>query len=117
MRASLPPGTGEYHWTPQAAGYVVLDLGNFGGNFVSGQHVNNRGQILGWASDAAGNAHAYLWEGGPLQDLGLLPGGTFSQASWINQSAQIVGYGDRTDGNVVPFLWENGVMTDLIPLA
>jgi probable HAF family extracellular repeat protein len=115
-----PPGTGEFHsvlWTPKTGSYVVVDLGNFGGNFGSGQHVSNRGQVVGWASDAAGNAHAYLWEGGPLQDLGLLPGGTFSVAFDINQRGQVVGFGDRTDGNVVPFLWENGVMTDLNELV
>jgi len=111
-----PPGTGEYHpvlWTPQAGSYVVLDLGNFGGDYGSGQHVNNRGQVAGWASDSAGNDHAYLWEGGPLQDLGLLPSGTYSVAYGINQRGQIVGVADRADGNQVTFLWENGVMTDL----
>jgi probable HAF family extracellular repeat protein len=115
-----PPGTGEFHsvlWTPKAGSYVVTDLGNFGGNFGLGQHVNNRGQVVGWASNPAGNAHAYLWEGGPLQDLGLLPGGTFSVAQVNNERDQIVGVADRADGNQVPFLWENGVMTDLNDLV
>ena len=115
-----PPGTGEFHsvlWTPKAGSYVVLDLGTFGGNNGSGEHVNNRGQVVGWATDPQGFAHAYLWNGGPLQDLGTLPGGTFSLATWSNQRGQIIGPGDRADGNVVDFVWQNGIMTDLNDLV
>jgi probable HAF family extracellular repeat protein len=115
-----PPGTGEFHsvlWTPNEGSYVVVDLGNFGGDSGTGEHVHNRGQVVGWATDAAGNLHAYLWDGGPLQDLGLLPGGTFSAANGINQRGQIVGTADRADGNQVTFLWEDGLMTDLNDLV
>jgi probable HAF family extracellular repeat protein len=114
--SSPPPGTGEFHsvlWTPKAGSYVVQDLGTLGGNNGSGQHINNSGQVVGWATDPEGCAHAYFWNGGPLQDLGLLPGGTYSVAYGINQRGQIVGIADRADGNQVSFLWENGVKTDL----
>ena len=74
-----PPGTGEFHsvlWTPKGRGYRVLDIGGFDGYFFSGAlHVNNRGQVVGYGDNAAGDIHAYLWTGGPQQDLGTLPGG------------------------------------------
>lgn len=119
--SSPPPGTGEFHsilWKPKEQNYLVLDLGGFPGYFVSfAYHVNNRGQVVGLSSDAAGNVYAYLWTGGPLQNLGTLPGGTFSEAWWNNQYGQILGDGDRADGNFVDFLWQNGVMTDLNDLV
>jgi probable HAF family extracellular repeat protein len=121
--SSPPPGTGEFHsvlWTPKGQDYLVLDLGGFEGYFVSSAgHINNGGKVVGFSDSAssAGNIHAYLWTGGPLQDLGTLPGGTFSFTIWNNQRAQIIGGGDRADRNVVDFVWQNGIMTDLNDLV
>jgi probable HAF family extracellular repeat protein len=115
-----PPIPAELHsvlWTPEAGSYVVLDLGNFGGTYSAGQHISNRGEVVGGATDLAGNLHAYLWNEGGLHDLGLLPGGTISFAIGINDRGQIVGSADRADGNLVIFIWENGVMADLNDLV
>jgi probable HAF family extracellular repeat protein len=118
--SSAPPGTGEFHsvlWVPKGETYFVLDLGGLGGFCSGADHVNNAGQVVGFSCDAAGNLYAYLWTGGPLQNLGTLPGGTFSEADWNNQKGQILGDGDRADGNVVDFVWQNGIMTDLNDLV
>lgn len=119
--SSPPPGTGEFHsvlWTPKGQDYLVLDLGGFGGYFASvAYHINNGGQVVGYSDSAASSIHAYLWTGGPLQDLGTLPGGTYSYADWSNQRGQIIGEGDRADGNAVDFVWRNGIMTDLNDLV
>jgi probable HAF family extracellular repeat protein len=118
--SSPPPGTGEFHsvlWMPKGDTYLVLDLGGLGGPCSGADHVNNGGQVVGFSCDAAGNEYAYLWTGGPLQNLGTLPGGTFSEAFWNNQTGQILGDGDRADGNFVDFVWQNGVMTDLNDLV
>ena len=117
-----PPGTGEFHsviWRPKAHGYDVLDIGGFDGYFFSGAlHINNRGQAVGYGDNAAGDIHAYLWTGGPQQDLGTLPGGGgFSEAIFNNQHGQIVGESDRADGNRVISLWRNGAITDLNDLV
>jgi probable HAF family extracellular repeat protein len=113
-----PPGTGEFHsvlWSPKSQGYVVQDLGTLGGDFGSAQYINNRGQVVGWASDESGDSHAYFWSGGPLQELSTET--AFSQAFAINQREQILGRFLRADDNVVLFLWEDGVLTDLNDLV
>jgi probable HAF family extracellular repeat protein len=118
--SSPPPGTGEFHsvlWTPQGQNYLVLDLNGFGGPCSIANHANNNGQVVGFSCDVAGNAYAYLWTGGPLQNLGTLPSGTFSLAWWSNQRGQILGEGDRADGNDVDFVWQDGIMTDLNDLV
>ena len=94
-----------------------MDLDGFDGPCSGAAHVNNGGQAVGFYCDVAGVAYAYLWTGGPLQDLGILPGGSFSEAFWNNQRGQILGDGDRADGNVVDILWQNGIMTDLNDLV
>jgi probable HAF family extracellular repeat protein len=117
-----PPGTGEFHsvlWIPKAHGYAVLDIGGLDGYFFSGVlHLNNRGDAVGYGDNAVGDIHAYLWTGGPQQDLGTLPGGEgFSEAICNNQKGQIVGESDRADGNRAIFLWQDGAMTDLNDLV
>jgi probable HAF family extracellular repeat protein len=117
-----PPGTGEFHsvlWIPKAHGYSVLDIGGLDGYFFSGVlHLDNRGDAVGYGDNAVGDIHAYLWTGGPQQDLGTLPGGEgFSEAICNNQKGQIVGESDRADGNRAIFLWQNGTMTDLNDLV
>jgi probable HAF family extracellular repeat protein len=117
---SPPPGTGEFHsvlWTPNGRNYDVVDLGGFGGQGGQAFHITSDGQVVGFSSDAAENPHAYLWTGGPLQDLGTLPGGTFSIATISNLAGQILGEADRADGRQVAFLWQNGVMLDVNELV
>ncbi|MGH9774993.1 MAG: hypothetical protein ACRD50_08615 [Candidatus Acidiferrales bacterium] len=66
-------------------------------------------------------AHAVMWKGGHITDLGTLGGGYESVAFSVNSHGQVAG----VTSNLVPdpfgplgtqnrtFLWENGVMTDL----
>jgi probable HAF family extracellular repeat protein len=117
-----PPGTGALHsvvWIPKARGYDVLDIGGLDGYSVSvAFHINNRGEVIGFSDNAAGDTHAYLWTGGRLRDLGTLPGGGgFSEANCNNEHGQIVGESDRADGNRVISLWQNGRITDLNDLV
>ena len=62
---------------------------------------NNRGQIVGFAIDASGNSHAFLWEDSHYLDLNdLIP---VQNATSINDAGEITGYG-LIDGNVHGFL-------------
>src|SRR5438093_681055 len=64
--------------------------------------------------DAASTyAHAFLWTGGIMTDLGTL-GGSWSEARAVNDQGQIAGasYGVG-DVQFRAFHWDNGAMIDL----
>jgi probable HAF family extracellular repeat protein len=103
----------------------ILNLGTFGGNESYAWSVNDRGQVVGFASNmtpdqftgsvfawGATQTHAFLWQNGRMQDLGTL-GGPDSDALIINERGQITGMSMTGSGAVDPFLWENGRMIDL----
>jgi probable HAF family extracellular repeat protein len=91
----------------------MTNLETLGGAASAASGINALGQVVGTAGSASGWYHAFLWSGGVMTDLGLLPGGQQSQACAINLMGQIVGYATKSDGYFRPFLWINGVMTDL----
>jgi probable HAF family extracellular repeat protein len=86
--AALADGT-EY------AGYYTypwLDLGTLGGTSSRAIAINDGGQVAG-TSELAGDldAHAFLWQGGPLIDIAGA-GGPSSTAFAINDAGQVVGW-------------------------
>jgi probable HAF family extracellular repeat protein len=108
----------------------IIDLGTFGGNESLANAVNNRGQVVGLATNAISDPlnfygygtqmHAFLWQDGVMRDLGTL-GGPDSIAFWVNEAGQIAGISYinsipnplTTLPTMHPFLWENGTMHDL----
>jgi probable HAF family extracellular repeat protein len=96
--------------------YTVVDLGVLGGEGSESQAtaVNALGQVVGWSGTAAGDTHAFLYQGGVMTDLGALPGGTTSYAAGVNDSGRVVGRSTSAGtGLYHAFLYENGVMSDL----
>jgi probable HAF family extracellular repeat protein len=111
----------------------IIDLGTFGGNFGQANAINDRGQVVGFATNTISTpvsiaafgcdvdlavptqTRAFIWEGGAIQDLGTL-GGSDSCAVLINKRGQVAGY-SFTDLSasppVHPFLWQHGTMQDL----
>jgi probable HAF family extracellular repeat protein len=90
----------------------MTDLGSLGLNHSQALDVNNRGQVVGYASSFAGapsfgTAAAFLWEDGVMRDLNeLIPEGSGWQllaAEGINSSGAITGYG-RLNGEIRSFL-------------
>jgi probable HAF family extracellular repeat protein len=100
--------------------YTLTILGTLGGTGDAQAHdINEAGQVVGYASTATSQTHAFLWTNGVMTDLGTFPTGSSSKAFGLNNNGRVVGYaldGSAAGGSTNhAFLWEGGVMTDLIP--
>jgi probable HAF family extracellular repeat protein len=95
-----------------AADFTMVPLSPFGGTNGYVAAINNHGQVVEVATDAAGVGHCYLWEAGTITNLGNLGGGECI-ATDINENGQIVGYSRVPDNSRRAFLWDHGVMTNL----
>ncbi len=82
------------------------------GGSATAYAINERGQIVGYAKNAASNTHAVVWVNSVPTDLGTL-GGPSSTAFDINEAGQIVGDSEDAAGQVRPVLWVNGAPIDL----
>lgn len=84
-----------------ANGYTVTNLDTLGGLTSFALDINDVGQITGNAQLPVGQPaprlNAFLWEsGGPMQNLGVLPGSNnFSRGYAINDLGQVVGESDN----------------------
>ncbi len=86
-----------------------------GENIFYAEAINNRGQILGRATQRNGKMRSMLWHDGQITDLGSLDGAQ-STATAINDHGSVVGWSISTNGNpqqASVFIWENGTMRRL----
>ena len=76
---------------------VLTDLGTLGGGSSEARGINERGDIVGSAHNAASQPRAFLWRNGQMIDLNtLVPAGSgwvLESAAGISEDEQIVGYG------------------------
>jgi len=97
----------------------MTNVGTLGGNASEALGVNANGDVVGWARRADGVPRAFLWRGGAMIDLGLLPSAQpddSAQADAINGRGDVVGNSIvRSPGHVNghAFLWRSGTMSDL----
>jgi probable HAF family extracellular repeat protein len=79
------PGVGLVDLTPQS------DTGN-------ATDINDAGQVTGYRT-APGGYHAFRWQDGTFEDLGVLPGFAHSFGWAINASGQVSGSSKSASGN------------------
>jgi len=93
------PGSQTHHAFLWQKGVGMTDLGTVGSDPCSGSlGINSRGQVVGFSSTCAVNAHAFLWEDGQITDLNIFnySGSGLQQlllAYNINDSGEIAGLG------------------------
>ena len=112
---------------PALQGFVwqdgeMIDLGpSLGTAQGVARDVNTSGQIVGGMGNSLlFNSHAFLWQDGVVEDLGVIPGGFTAEGVAINDATpvQIVGAGaipakGFTFGLTRAFFWEDGQMINL----
>ena len=101
--------------------YTIVKLPTLGGKQISVTAINDRGQIVGTASDMKGHTHAVLWQDGKIIDIGVLPGYDKSYASGINNVGQVVGWSEKPDSKYEStsqaFMWQKGKLQVLPTLG
>ena len=81
--------------------------------------INDHGQIVGWMGQAdIFDSHAYIWQDGDVNDLGLPPGAFACTATAINNAGQVVVFALFQDDKSSPvlicsFLWDDGQWINL----
>ncbi len=120
----------RWHWTAFATSAVLIciplraqtlfsaaSIGSLGADRSIPSGINNSTQIVGQSyttlSPGVAIAHAFLYSGGAIHDLGTF-GGSDSGATGINSSGQVVGVANTT-GNLAAhaFLYNGGPLIDL----
>jgi probable HAF family extracellular repeat protein len=113
--------------------YKVVDLGTLGGSISQAFGINNRGDVVGFATTAGDvSLHAFPWRDGLMADLGTLGAPytlPYSIAVSINNSGKVVGnsetsipdpFGENFCGDFLicrPVVWEISEITALPALG
>ncbi len=99
--------------SPDTVAYTIKNLGTLGGNSSVARAINATGQVVGQASDAAGELHAFLYNGDKMQDLGTLPNYAYGDANAINAAGQVVGWVGTSLEHRRAYIYSEGRMQEI----
>ena len=94
--------------------YVLTDLGTLGGLSAQAHDINEAGEIVGSATNAASRLRAFKWQNGTMTDLGTL-GGLHSEAVAISDTGHVAGRSLTSAAKYHATLWSGLTTTDLTP--
>jgi probable HAF family extracellular repeat protein len=115
LGAAIPPNPARAVLWKNGVPHLLGQMGTLGGSEAFPYAINDPGQVVG-PSFLAGDAvvHSFLWEGGPMKDLGsLLPDDNVVIAQSLNNQGEVVGESCRPNGVCHAFYWRGGAMIDL----
>ncbi len=88
--------------------YRLTPIGQLPGSFqMYGSAMNDAGQVTGYAAMTSDEAHAFLWNGTTLTDIGLGEGIAINGAGWVT------GRSCDIHANCHAFLWDGAAMRDI----
>jgi probable HAF family extracellular repeat protein len=83
-------------------------LGTFGGSISEARGVSDNGLCAGMAHNEYGHRHAFRWNAGLMEDLGLLPSGGLAFSYDISaDGSMVVGWATIAGGVKRAFLWSS----------
>jgi probable HAF family extracellular repeat protein len=104
-------------WTNDGTRIALLGALPGGGSSLA-YAVNASGQVVGESTTSGPQAHAFLYSGSPMTDLGTLDGtNNYSGARGINDSGDIVGGSFPAKSDEHAFSYSGGTMSDLSTLG
>lgn len=104
----LPSGAQATVWQNGQA----TAIGSLGGGESYGSAINNAGVAAGSSTNADGQGHAFLYDGG-WTDIGADLNMGWSAALDVSGTNQVAGYGEIAPGVFRGFVWANGAATQL----
>jgi probable HAF family extracellular repeat protein len=94
---------------------TIKDIGTLGGTQSIAYAINDGGQIVGYSTPPNRSAHAFLYSGGKMTDLGVFFDSSVGEA--INNLGAVVGQADvlNKDGTTQyhAFIYNGGTLKDL----
>jgi probable HAF family extracellular repeat protein len=91
-----------------AQDYELTELGTLGGIWSGPSQIDNEGRVVGGSTIQSGAWHAFRWEDGDMEDLGVPGDYLVSSATAFNSDGRIVGYANGQYQSQYAYLWEDG---------
>ena len=112
--AAFSLNSAQAQQSPSVTTGSFTDLGTFGGNYSYAQAISADGSVVvGQASIANGNNHAFRWTSAGMVDLGSL-GGNYSYSRAVSADGSVVvGQASIANGNEQAFRWTSAGMVNL----